>query len=106
ELTLSLTDGNPRGAPPRAAALLTPLRQQSESALQHLDLVARGELPGGEDVGAQAAAADKLAEHAGAVAQRRARLAQAVALQLDGADAEALADEVVEADAAGDDVAA
>ena len=76
------------------------------------DLVADADLAVAEHVGAQAALVDERAQRAG-LARRggqalevRARLAQPLAEALDVADAEVLADEGVEVDAAGDDVPA
>ena len=65
-------------------------------------------MPGREDVGAQPAAVDEVAQDArvGEALEVGARLAQAAADALGLADAEAPADERVEVDAAGDDVAA
>lgn len=71
-------------------------------ALLRADDVADGNLPAGTDVGAQATERARTRQLLKVVAGR----AEANAAALDLADAEALADERLQADAAGDDVAA
>src|SRR5439155_5170225 len=72
------------------------------------DLVAHRDRAAGEDVGAQASAADQPAQHAGLgeALQMPAGIAQAAAGALGAADAEASAYQVVERDPPGQDVAA
>ena len=93
----------------RAEQLLEPRIGRSHGAtLPRHDLVADADRAVGQDVRAQPAAMDEVAEdpRVGEALELGAGLAQAAADALGLSDAEAAADERVEVDAAGDDVAA
>src|SRR6266536_51987 len=84
------------------------LRLWRSSVGRCLHLIADADFPVFEDVGAEAAAVYGLSKQGsrGISVDDRARFAESQAVELRGADPEVVADEGVEVDAAGDEVAA